>query len=80
MNEIENPMLRPSPAPGAEEWPFNPPCNQIAPTFRQWLIDSFTLDEIIDYAEIRLAAIKRLGPIYQEEMKDEDFIDIEVIS
>jgi len=79
VDQIDNPMLKPGPAPNYREHPFNPPCKQAAPTFREWLTESFTLDELIDYAEIRLAAIKRLGPIYQAEMKYEGFIDIEEV-
>jgi len=74
---VENPMLKKSAAPDYHESAFNPPCRQPAPTFREWLFDTFTMDELIDYAEIMEAAIKRLGPRYQQDMKDEGFIDIE---
>lgn len=80
MNEVvDNPMIKKSAAPDYRESAYNPPCRQTAPTFREWILESFTLDEIIAYAEIMEAAIKRLGPIYQAEMKDEDFIDIEEV-
>lgn len=73
---IKNPI-----APDYQEWPYNPPCRSEAPSFREWIIDTFSLDELIDYAEIRLAAIQRLGPRYQAEMKEEGYGDIgEVIN
>ena len=79
MSEIDNPILRPGPAPNYKEVPYNPPCQQTAFTFREWLLETFTLEELIDYAEIRLAAMKRLGPRYQAEMKEEGCQNIEEV-
>ncbi len=72
MNEtVENPMIKPSPAPDYHESAFLPPCRTVAPTFREWLLDTFTMDELIDYGIMMVAAIKILGARYQAEMKDE---------
>jgi len=79
METIDNPMLKAGLAPDYRDAPYQPPCNQTALTFREWLLETFTLEELIDYAEIRLAAMKRLGPRYQAEMREEGCRDIEEV-
>lgn len=80
METEENFMIKRPITPDYREWPYDSPCRSEAPSFREWILETFSLDELIDYAEIRLAAIKRLGPRYQAEMKDEGYEDIEEIN
>ena len=47
MIEVDNPMLRPSPAPDHHESPYQSPCRQTAPTFREFIEEEFTLNDIL---------------------------------
>ncbi len=60
METVENPMLKPAPAPGPEEWPYNPPCRSESEWFREFLIETYeTVEQLIGEPEVMDVLIRK---------------------
>ncbi len=73
MNEtVDNPMLKPSPAPGHEEWPYQAPT---APTFKEYLMEEFSMEDVLGDPQVLEVLITKYHEYYLQWLSVENLIE-----
>lgn len=64
MEEVDNPMLKP--LPGELDYPYQPPCRGETLTFREYLLEYYTLKELLNEPGVVSALLMVKGDEYEE--------------